>query len=124
MTVSRAPGVDGTGLLIDNLVDWRESNNQELAMRLDTDLRGEDNFFTDLNGFQMIRRKRTLQSKLPLQANFYPMPSMAYLQGEDGDRLTLVGRQPLGAASLKQGQMEVMLDRRLMQDDNRGLFQV
>lgn len=39
-------------------------------------------------------------------------------------RLTLVGRQPLGASSLASGQLEVMLDRRLMQDDNRGLFQV
>ncbi len=113
-------GVDGTGLLIDNVVDWRDKPNQELAMRLSTGLKSGEDFYTDLNGFQMIRRKR--MSKLPLQANYYPMPSMAYIQ--DGDsRLTLAGKQPLGASSLAPGQIEVMLERRLMQDDNRGLFQ-
>jgi len=112
--------VDGTGIQIDNMVDLRANNNQELAMRLDTALESGDSFYTDLNGFQMIRRKRL--AKLPLQANFYPMPSMVYLQDES-NRLTLVSRQPLGTSSLASGQVEVMLDRRLMQDDNRGLFQ-
>lgn len=37
--------------------------------------------------------------------------------------MTLVTRQPLGGSSLTPGQMEIMMDRRLMQDDNRGLFQ-
>ena len=48
-------------------------------MRLSTGLASGDEFFTDLNGFQMIRRKRMLE-KLPLQANYYPIPSMAYIQ--------------------------------------------
>jgi len=38
--------------------------------------------------------------------------------------MTLISRQPLGGSSLESGQLEVMLDRRLMQDDNKGLFQV
>ena len=68
----------------------------------------------------MIRRKR--YSKLPIQANFYPMPSMGYIQ-DTKSRLSLISGQPLGATSAGSGQLEVMLDRRLMQDDNRGLFQ-
>ena len=69
----------------------------------------------------MMKRKRRLD-KLPIGANYYPIPSMAYIQ-DDKSRLTLVTKQPLGGSSLKAGQLEIMMDRRLTQDDNRGLFQ-
>lgn len=52
----------------------------------------------------MIKRK-TLK-KLPLQANYYPMTSALYIEDNEV-RLTLVSAQPLGAASLKEGQLEV-----------------
>lgn len=120
VTLRSSPGADGTGILINNEVDVRRMNNQELAMRISTDLKTGDTFFTDLNGFQMIKRKKL--AKLPLQANFYPVPSMAYIQDESS-RMTLITRQPLGGSSLAPGQFELMMDRRLMQDDNRGLFQ-
>ena len=71
-------GPDGTGLQIDNDVDIRQLDNSEIAMRFNTDLKTSDEFFTDLNGFQMIKRKRL--AKIPLQANYYPIPSMAYIQ--------------------------------------------
>ena len=71
-------GPDGTGLQIDNGVDIRQLDNSEIAMRFNTDLKTSDEFFTDLNGFQMIKRKRL--AKIPLQANYYPIPSMAYIQ--------------------------------------------
>lgn len=58
-------------------------NNQELAMRLSSSLDSGDEFFTDLNGLQMIKRKR--MAKIPLQANYYPVPTMQYIQ--DTNRL-------------------------------------
>ena len=69
---------------------------------------------------QMTRRERW--EKLPLQAHFYPMPTMAYIEDESA-RVTVASKQPLGVASLNSGQLEIMLDRRLSQDDNRGLGQ-
>lgn len=116
-----SPGPDGIGLEIHNLVNITAVNsNYELSMRLSSNINNDDTFYTDLNGMQMIQRKTF--NKLPLQANFYPMPTAVFI--EDGSvRLSVASAQPLGVASLKEGQIEVMQDRRLLQDDNRGLDQ-
>ncbi|XP_042328566.1 alpha-mannosidase 2x isoform X2 [Sceloporus undulatus] len=114
------PGVDGLSLEISCLVDIRDHVNKELALRFSTDIESQGTFFTDLNGFQI--QPRQYLKKLPLQANFYPMPVMAYIQDMQ-TRLTLHTAQALGVSSLNNGQLEVILDRRLMQDDNRGLGQ-
>ncbi|XP_070214401.1 alpha-mannosidase 2x isoform X1 [Bos mutus] len=114
------PGVEGLSLDVSSLVDIRDYVNKELALRIRTDINSQGIFFTDLNGFQ-VQPRRYLK-KLPLQANFYPMPVMAYLQDAQ-NRLTLHTAQALGVSSLHDGQLEVILDRRLMQDDNRGLGQ-
>ncbi|XP_057692504.1 alpha-mannosidase 2x isoform X2 [Corythoichthys intestinalis] len=118
--IHNVPGVDGLSLDITTIVDIRDQNNKELALRLVTDIQNGDVFYTDLNGFQMQLRRRL--QKLPLQANFYPMPSQAYIQ-DSHHRLTLHTAQSLGVSSLESGELEVILDRRLMQDDNRGLGQ-
>ncbi|XP_068168984.1 alpha-mannosidase 2x isoform X2 [Antennarius striatus] len=118
--IHNVPGVDGLSVDISTMVDIRDQTNKELAMRLVTNIQSGDVFYTDLNGFQMQPRQHYL--KLPLQANFYPMPSQAYIQ-DSHHRLTLHTAQSLGVSSLESGQLEVIMDRRLMQDDNRGLGQ-
>ncbi|XP_075414125.1 alpha-mannosidase 2x isoform X3 [Tenrec ecaudatus] len=114
------PGVEGLSLDLSSLVDIRDYVNKEVALRLRTNIDSQGTFFTDLNGFQ-VQPRRYLK-KLPLQANFYPMPVMVYIQ-DTQNRLTLHTAQALGVSSLGNGQLEVILDRRLMQDDNRGLGQ-
>ncbi|VDN35434.1 unnamed protein product [Gongylonema pulchrum] len=106
---------------IENVVDLRATKNFEMAMRLQTTIESGDEFFTDLNAFQMIKRRRF--EKLPLQAHFYPMSASAFIE-DKSLRMTLLTAQPLGVASLTSGHLEVMLDRRLNQDDGRGLFSV
>ncbi|KAH7300262.1 hypothetical protein KP509_24G053700 [Ceratopteris richardii] len=96
-------------------------NDKELIVLFETDLDTGNTFFTDLNGFQTISRET--RGKIPLQGNYYPMPSLAFLQGSEGHRFSLHSRQSLGVASLKSGALEVMLDRRLTRDDERGLGQ-
>uniref|UniRef100_A0A7N6AZR7 Alpha-mannosidase n=1 Tax=Anabas testudineus TaxID=64144 RepID=A0A7N6AZR7_ANATE len=118
--IHNVPGVDGLSIDIITMVDIRDQTNKELAMRLVTDIQSGDAFYTDLNGFQIQPRRHYL--KLPLQANFYPMSSQAYIQ-DSHHRLTLHTAQALGVSSLESGQLEVIMDRRLMQDDNRGLGQ-
>ena len=85
---------------------------------------------------QTVRRK-TLD-KLTTQGNFYPMPSYMFLQ-DTTSRITLLSGQLLGVSSRETGVLchptpfscdkrsdmigvlEVVLDRRLSMDDNRGL---
>lgn len=47
---------------------------------------------------------------------------MAYIEDE-ATRLTVLTASPLGCSSLTPGEIEIMLDRRLNQDDNLGLGQ-
>jgi len=47
-------------------------------------------------------QKRKKLDKIPIQANFYPLPSMAFLQ-DKSTRLTLLSAQSNGVAGLYQG---------------------
>ena len=80
---------------------------QEVALRLRSTIANSDGFFyTDLNGLQLVRRRTV--SKLPLQGNFYPMPTTALLQ-DSTHRLSLLAAQPQGMASLKTGRPQVAI---------------
>jgi len=57
----------------------------------------------------------------PLQAKFWPMPTMAWL-ASSSKRMTFTGAQPTGVG-FHEGAMILMLDRRGNQDDARGLGQ-
>lgn len=120
VTLYNTTGADGLGLEIQNIVDISKTSNFELVMRFATNIKNNDLFYSDLNAYQVVKRKRF--KKLPLQANYYPMPSMAYIEDKI-TRLTLLTATSLGVSSLRDGHIEVMLDRRLNQDDNLGLGQ-
>lgn len=116
-----SPGVDGKTVDMFNLVDIQNEVNLELAVKISTDVQNsEREFFTDLNGFQMIKHK--VFDKLPIQANVYPLPAMAFIEDEK-TRFSVLTAQSLGVASLETGEIQVMLDRTLNQDDMRGLGQ-
>ncbi|XP_055484352.1 alpha-mannosidase 2 [Psammomys obesus] len=113
-------GIEGQSMEVSNIVDIRSVHNYEIVMRISSKINSQNRFYTDLNGYQI--QPRRMMSKLPLQANVYPMSTMAYIQDTE-HRLSLLAAQSLGVSSMASGQMEVFMDRRLMQDDNRGLGQ-
>lgn len=113
-------GIEGQSMEVSNIVDIRSVHNYEIVMRISSKINSQNRFYTDLNGYQI--QPRRMMSKLPLQANVYPMSTMAYIQDTE-HRLSLLAAQSLGVSSMASGQIEVFMDRRLMQDDNRGLGQ-
>ncbi|XP_003748507.1 alpha-mannosidase 2x [Galendromus occidentalis] len=118
--IKESPGIDGQSIEIHNIVDLSRNTNFELMMKVST-LIDSSSIFTDLNGFSYVERK--YQHRLPVQANVYPMSSMLYLQ-DSQTRLSLASAQPLGVTDRgEKGTFYVFLDRRLNQDDNRGLGQ-
>lgn len=93
----------------------------EFFMRLSTSIKNGEistEFFTDQNGFQWLPRRKI--PSLTIESNYYPITSSTFMQ-DDSTRLTLMTTHAQGAASYNEGELEVMLDRRIMGDDNRGM---
>ncbi|XP_026500689.2 alpha-mannosidase 2 [Vanessa tameamea] len=108
---------------VENVVDFEsppKNRETELFMRLQTNIQNGEvpEFYTDQNGFQY--QKRIKVEKLGIEGNYYPITTMAWLQDEEV-RLTLITNHAQGAASYEPGRLEVMLDRRTLYDDHRGI---
>lgn len=119
--VYHVEGLLGGGLEMSAMFDLsrRSDYNVEMFMKLDTDVNNEDRtFYTDSSGLQMM--KRVTDVRLPVEANYYPVTTAAYLEDERS-RVTLLVSHAHGAASVQPGSLEVMLDRKLRYDDSRGL---
>ena len=118
--VYNTSGVQGRAVFFRNEISLAKLglSNSEVIFRLTSDVRNEEIFFTDQNGYQLLGRK-TYPDRL-IESNFYPITNMAILEDET-KRLTLHAAQPHGVASLKEGWLEVMLDRTMTRDDGRGL---
>ena len=73
---------------------------------------------SDVHGLSWECHTETPQ---PLQGNFWPMPTMAWLENNN-TRMTWAGAQPTGVG-LSKNTMIIMLDRKSSNDDHRGLGQ-
>jgi Glycosyl hydrolases family 38 N-terminal domain/Alpha mannosidase middle domain/Glycosyl hydrolases family 38 C-terminal domain len=95
-------------------------NNKEWLVRFSSNIANSGYFHTDLNGFNFDTHR--YRSDMPIQSQVFPMPTLASIQDEQL-RMTVLSEHAQGTASLKDGSIDVWLDRRLGQDDNRGLGQ-
>lgn len=110
-------------IFIENDIDFEgppKNRETEMFMRFITAIEnGEDpEFFSDLNGFQWQPRKKVQQ--IGIEGNYFPITTSAFIQ-DSQMRLTIMTTHAQGAASLEPGQLEVMLDRRTLYDDYRGM---
>lgn len=113
-----------SAIFIENDVDFEnppKNRETEMFMRFNTAIENgeEPEFYSDLNGFQWQPRKKVAQ--IGIEGNYFPITSSAFIQDKQM-RLTLITTHAQGAASLEPGQLEVMLDRRTLYDDYRGMY--
>lgn len=99
---------------------------KEIITRFDTDIKSDQLFYTDANGREMQERKRNyrptwkLKITEPVAGNYYPVNSRMYIN-DSAKQLTVLTDRSLGGSSMKDGSMEIMLHRRLLVDDHRGV---
>ena len=104
----------------------------EVISRYTTNIDSGNLFSTDSNGRGMIQRQRdfretwTLNLTEPVSANYYPVVSrMAMEEGNsvrvDKKQAWVMTDRAEGGSSLQAGQMELMLHRRLFNDDAFGV---
>ncbi|KAJ1214027.1 hypothetical protein NDU88_001655 [Pleurodeles waltl] len=86
--------------------------NREAIMRTSTDLNTNRVIYTDNNGYQMQKRQYKLYINNTVARNYYPMVRTAYVEDEYA-RLVLLSERSHGVSSQGNGQVEVMLHRRL-----------
>ncbi|KAK9108609.1 hypothetical protein Syun_024620 [Stephania yunnanensis] len=97
---------------------------KEIVTQITTNMKTNKTFYTDSNGRDFIKRIRDyredwdLQVNQPVSGNYYPVG--IYMQDSTTELSVLVDRS-LGGSSILDGQIELMLHRRLLYDDSRGV---
>ena len=108
----------------------RKDVGKEVAIRYASDLKSYGVFYTDSNGREMIKRERDergpsypkLDVSEPIAGNYYPVNAMIALEEESGRaQLAVMPDVSQGGSSIHDGELELMVHRRLMRDDNRGV---
>ena len=113
-------------------IDVSDNAGKEVIIRFESDLKSHGVFYTDSNGREILLRRRdyrpTWQLKPvsePVAGNYYPVNSQIFIRDEENlsvrRQLTLVNDRSQGGSSIFDGSLELMLHRRLLRDDGRGV---
>nr|POE85660.1 putative alpha-mannosidase [Quercus suber] len=99
---------------------------KEVATQITTSMVTNKTFYSDSNGRDFIKRIRDyrtdwdLEVNQPVAGNYYPINLGIYMQDNEKEFSILVDRS-LGGSSIVDGQIELMLHRRLLLDDSKGV---
>lgn len=101
---------------------------REIVLQFSSGLASKGTFYTDSNGREMVKRVRNargpsyppLEVNEPVAGNYYPVNSMISL--DDGKtEMAVVTDVSMGGSSMADGELELMVHRRVMNDDHRGV---
>jgi len=101
---------------------------KEIISRYVTSLDTQRTFYTDANGREVLKRVRDyrptwdLKQTEPVSGNFYPINSRIYIQDVPKNmQLTILTDRSQGGGSIYDGELEIMIHRRLLADDSFGV---
>eukprot|EP00520_Triparma_pacifica_P000419 CAMPEP_0118651598 /NCGR_PEP_ID=MMETSP0785-20121206/10870_1 /TAXON_ID=91992 /ORGANISM="Bolidomonas pacifica, Strain CCMP 1866" /LENGTH=1069 /DNA_ID=CAMNT_0006544059 /DNA_START=1283 /DNA_END=4492 /DNA_ORIENTATION=+ len=99
---------------------------KEIVTRFETDIKNDGVFYTDSNGREFLERKLNyrptwdMEVFQPIAGNYYPVNAAIYIEDETSS-ISLLNDRTQGGASLHDGEVEIMVQRRLVADDSRGV---
>ena len=99
---------------------------KEVVTRFLTPIQNNGVFFTDSNGREFQKRKRDYRPTWPLTVtepiagNYYPVNTAIFMQDRNVSFSILTDRTR-GGSSILDGSLEVMVQRRTVADDHRGV---
>lgn len=108
-----------------NVKPLPDDHGREITINIQTDIQNKGEFWTDSNG--MALEKRTYNSRpFPdfncknVTCNYYPVNSAIAIRDET-DTMTLLNDRAQGGTSFRDGNVELMIQRRNFFDDDRGV---
>ncbi|KAF3443132.1 hypothetical protein FNV43_RR17053 [Rhamnella rubrinervis] len=99
---------------------------KEIVTKLTSSVKNDKKFYTDSNGRDFIERIRdyrkdwNLEVNQPVAGNYYPINLGIYLK-DNNTELSVLADRSVGGSSIVDGELELMLHRRLLCDDDRGV---
>ena len=99
---------------------------KEISMRVTSGIQSGKRFLTDSNGRDMLLRELNyrptweLNVTEPIAGNYYPLTAAIAIEDNDHEMCLLVDRAQ-GGTSLNKGDLEIMVHRRTVFDDVRGV---
>ncbi|KAN0028185.1 hypothetical protein ACTFIV_010018 [Dictyostelium citrinum] len=111
-------------------IDISDGIGKEVVSRYTTSFATDQTWYTDSQGMEMQKRitnyrpSWNLTVVQPTSGNYVPVNAIAYIQDPDQAlQLTIVTDRSRGCASLRDGQLDMMMHRRTLKDDGRGVGQ-
>lgn len=106
-------------------IPFADGMGKEVISRYSTSLDSGSSFFTDSNGRELQQRTRrgpaqNLTGSAIVAGNYYPINALIGLKDTSAQFTVLTDRSQ-GGGSMQSGELEVMVHRRLLADDNRGV---
>ncbi|CAK0803641.1 unnamed protein product [Prorocentrum cordatum] len=108
-------------------VPVQDQLGKEVITRFTTDIANAGECFTDSNGREMMARKRdyratwNLSQTEPVAGNYYPVTASIFIRDARRQLTVLTDAAQAGSGCVTDGELELMVHRRLLHDDFKGV---